>query len=655
MSKYELNFYDYWRIIRRRRWIIGFSFLVVLGASILYTNRQIPVYEASTTVKIEERRTITGLLLTDWFTYSPGDVMTTEAQVIESYPIAEDAARRLGWIDEESAPAEVGRRACAIQDMVSTERLERSNLIQIRVVSNNPEEAAQVANTVAQVYKDKDTEKRNKQAREMREFIERQLRMTEIKLANAEEALKEFKERGAATGVALSLGNKLTDLEFKLASLLERYTEKHPEVVELKAKVASLKEQLKLVPAEDLELARLTREVKVNEESYTMLNKKYKEALITEAEKVEFVSIVNPAVEPGSPIGPSRGLNVIVGGIIGLLLGFVFAFIRENLDTSIGRVEEVEDYLKVPVLGIVPHITAGEEGGRPFRRRLSQEEKISKLRAQLVAHFQPKSSVAEAYRSLQTNIGFAQAARKRHTLLFTSTGPLEGKSITAANCAVALAQMGKKVLLIESDLRRPVLHRMFGLAKDPGLADILVGNLKWQEAQKTVTDMILGEMGLEDILKTPGIENLSIITSGSLPPNPLEILNLPAMEELIRELKGEFDVLIFDSPPILPVADAVVLGSKLEGTVLVYRAGRTARGALRRAKALLDSVKANVLGIVLNDIRAAEMKPSYPYYYYSKYYGVEEKARRRRGSLLAARGRDIFAVLKDVFKRRKHK
>lgn len=571
MAQYELNFYDYWRIIRRRKWIILLSFVLVLVASILFTNMQIPKYEAHAIIKIEQRRTMTGIMLTDWFTYSPGDVMATEVEVIKGRLIAEEATRRLGWIDEKSTPVEIDRAALRIQNMVATERLLFSNLIQITVISNNPREAAQVANTVAQVYRDKDTEKRNRQAEEMRKFIEKQLRMTEIKLADAEQAL----------------------------------------------------------------------EVKINEEAYIMLNKKYKEALITEAEKIELVSIVNPAIEPTSPMGPGRRLNMIVGGIVGLLLGFAFAFIRENLDTSIGRIEEVESYLKTPVLGIIPHITAGEEKRRFLgSRALHGAEKVSLLRKQLVAHFHPKSSVAEAYRSLQTNTEFARLTKKGNTLLFTSTGPQEGKTITAANYAVALAQTNKRVLLIEADLRRPLIHKIFGLKKEPGLTEVLLGSLSWEEAVRKMTDIIMGEMGLEEILKTPGMENLTVLTSGALPPNPVEVLNSPEMTNLIEELKTRFDILVFDCPPVLPVADALILGSKAEGTILVYRAGRTGRGALRRTKTLLEGAKANLLGLVLNDIKATEIEPGSPYYYYyHKYYGAEEEAKRR----------GIFSILKRKF------
>jgi capsular exopolysaccharide synthesis family protein len=626
MPRYEMSFYDYWRIIRRRQWVIILSFIAVLGATIAFTQMQIPIYQASATIKIEERKSMAGLLV-ELLTWGPGDTMATSAELIKSRPIMDEVAKRMGLVSAATPKEEVDRVASSLQGAISCKREGTTNILRIMATSDNGQRAIRLANSTAEAFIAYNFEERRKDARLARKFIEEQLAGVETKLKNAEEELKAFRERGKAAGTTGALTTRLIDLRFKLSSLLRRYTEKHPEVIRIKEEMESLRKELKLAPAEEMELTRIMREVSANEELYLMLQKKFKEAQIREAEKVGTVSIVDRAMG-ANLVSPKRMLNLGVGAVIGLMLGLLLAFVTESMDTSVGTIEEVEDYLKIPVLGVIPHIPEAREEVPLWRRhRVKVKEKGTKLREQLVVHWRPKSTVSEAYRSLQTNIDFSRMGKRGNTLLFVSAEPREGKTLTVCNCAVALAQMGKKVLLIESDLRRPVLHRIFGLKKEPGLTDILVKRLKTQEAIRTTTDIILGDLKMEEVLKTPGLDNLSLLTSGHLPPNPAELLGSPEMKELISELKTRYDVILFDSSPILPVTDGTILGAQVDGVVMVYQVGRAARGALRRAKVQLDNAKAHILGIVLNDIRAAEMRLAPHYYYRYRYYGE----RRKRG------------------------
>lgn len=215
-----------------------------------------------------------------------------------------------------------------------------------------------------------------------------------------------------------------------------------------------------------------------------------------------------------------------------------------------------------------------------------QRQEASEGRERLITFSNPRSPVAEAYRQLRTNIQFSSLDRPVRTLLVTSTNPEEGKSTTLANLAITMAQAGLKVILVDCDLRRPSIHELFGLRNGEGL-----------------TTMVVGDYGERFPLQESGVENLSILPSGPLPPNPSELLGSNRMTEVINKLKAQADYVLFDSPPIIAVTDAAVLASRVDGVILVIKAGETKRELAQKAKALLEKVNANLLGVVLNNVR----------------------------------------------------
>jgi capsular exopolysaccharide synthesis family protein len=244
----------------------------------------------------------------------------------------------------------------------------------------------------------------------------------------------------------------------------------------------------------------------------------------------------------------------------------------------------------------------------------------------LVTYFDPQSTLAETYRTLRTNIEFVTVEKGDKTMMVTSSTSGEGKSTVTANLAMTMTQLGKRTLLVDSDLRKPTVARMFGLDKEPGLAEVIVGNYEWREVIRTVTDIVTGGIGMEDLMKTQGISNLHIITSGAIPPNPAELLNSGNMMEFIKEVSEVYDIVLFDAPPVLHVTDAVILGKKVDGVLVIYKAGDIPRTSLKRTVNLLNSVEVDILGIVLNGIRA-EISADYYDFGYSSYYsyGTEEK------------------------------
>ena len=442
------------------------------------------------------------------------------------------------------------------------------------------------------------------------------------------------------------LNQRLLDLIQERNTLLINYTMDHPQVREQQEKIDNVKAEMllelraKLTTMQDrehtlleqrdryrnrylgfpraaIEMGRFERNVKVNADLLATLKSKYQELQIKSAERIEEVTIIAPAIMPSAPINaPNTELNLMVGSLMGVFLGLVLAFARESFDTSIGTIEGIEEFLKVPVLGVIPQFNGKEmeEAARaalPANASASAVENFSKL----ICLIDPKSPLSESLRSLRANIQFASSERKVKSILFTSAGIGEGKSTCVTNLAITLAQEGQRVLLVDADLRRPIVHQRLGLERVPGLADALVGSTSWRSHVRSATDLMLGLMGADRVMSTPGLDNLHILTSGSEIGNPNEFLNMSKIKTLVSEMNEEYDLVLFDTPPILPVTDAVAFSSRVDGTILVYQVGRIGRNALKRAKFLLDHAQANVMGIVLTNVKS-EVAPDYGAYRY---------------------------------------
>jgi succinoglycan biosynthesis transport protein ExoP len=289
----------------------------------------------------------------------------------------------------------------------------------------------------------------------------------------------------------------------------------------------------------------------------------------------DFITIYAPAEFPVAPVGSSTMRNVALGGATGLMIGVSIAFLLEYLDDTIKSPEDVKRTLSVGVLSALPRM--GSVNGR----------------TPLVVAEQPLDPVAEAFRSLRTNIEFAAVDRPARTLLVTSPLPTDGKTFVAANLAAVVAQGGKRVVLVDADLRHPRQHHQFELSKEPGLTSALLAPERQAAA-----------------LRETGVEGLWIVTSGPQAPNPAELLASTRMRQFVSWLQERADVVVIDSPPVLAVTDAVVLSSIVDGTILVMDSGGTRRPAAVRAMEHLAGVGANVLGTVLNRV-----KPSGDGYY----------------------------------------
>jgi capsular exopolysaccharide synthesis family protein len=302
------------------------------------------------------------------------------------------------------------------------------------------------------------------------------------------------------------------------------------------------------------------------------------------------LTVVDPATPPAEAASPRVLLNTLIAAIIGLALALGLVYLLDYLDDSVKSPDDVESVLGLPTLGAITRMKVGREQGEMYR---------------LATLLFPRSPAAEAFRSLRTNTEFATVDAALKTVLVTSAVPGEGKTTTAANLAVAMAQAGQRTILLDADFRKPGIHKIFALPNASGLSTLLRRD---------------GEP-LDHIQQETEQENLRVITTGPLPPNPAELLRSKRMSAVIDQLSSNADFVVIDSPPVQAVTDAAILASVVDGTLLVVDSGRTHRGTIRSAQDALARAGARVLGVVLNRVASAA---AYDYDFYGAYGGLAD-------------------------------
>ena len=396
--------------------------------------------------------------------------------------------------------------------------------------------------------------------------------------------------------------NRIVEQEVEVRSARSR-------AIEYKKLVDMLSSRLKELPDKTLKYARLERELRLTEKLYLTMKQKHEESRITEAGQRGKVRILDPAVT-ANKIKPNKQNDLMVGIFLALGLGLGYAFLREFLDSTIKAVEQLERKGLV-VLGIIPDMFqkggsqtgAPSKGGPNFQRRL-------------ITHDDPKSPISESFRSLRTNVNYASPDKKIKSLVISSPQPGEGKSTTTANLAIAFAQLRKKTILIDADLRKPVQHNVFDQPRGPGLSEYLIGEID----------------DINSIIHPTEIENLYLITAGGLPPNPSELLGSNNMAELVSRLEKDWEMILFDSPPIVAVTDASLISAETDGIAMVVKAGVTHRAAVDRALDTIKNVKSSLVGVILNSVNPETLGGKYSYYYsyYQYYYHSEDGTKKRK-------------------------
>lgn len=619
----ELTLYDYWRIINRRKWTALLVFISTIISTLIYTRFQPTLYSSSAIINTQPPNIYSKLPGSDISSIDPWGAVSTEIRVIGSMEIASRAA---GIINLKMQQSGSSIRLSANEVLASyvAERVQDSNLISIRAKTDNPYKANDIVNAVIEAYKEYDLEQKSAQARKTLEDIISRKNDIEEKLKNLERQKKNFIEKNPKTGIGGFYADQLAELEIKRKELLEKYTPNHPEIVSIEKRIENIQNKLSQIPAQELDLARITRDLRLQEDLYATISKQYEEAKLGLSSIVSFVSVVNPSFPNTTPVSPNKKLNLTIGMLLGIFLSIVFVFLLENLDVSISTIEEIENFIKLPVLGIIPNI-ASEKRIDNILTDIFRKERfgLDAFRSVLLFNRKYASSVIESYHTLRANIISNLAQKGPISIVISSSGAAEGKTLTAINFALASAHSGLKTLLIDADMRRPVIHQIFGLPKQPGLSDLLVGKVDYRETLRENVDFITGGLNSSHVIKFQGIENLKIITCGTSPANVVDLLDNADWEKFISFAKAEFDIVVLDAPPVLLFIDSVILAKKTDGAVLVYKAGKIARGALKRAKDQINGVDAKMIGVVLNGVRASEMGPKYGYYSYdySRYSG----------------------------------
>ena len=473
-------------------------------------------------------------------------------------------------------------------------------------------------------------------------LMELELQLTDLELKNYDEShpkvqelsknIQETKDNLTSEVLKIAEGENLIDPVSQIRTYLGKQISLRVELVTYQTKAQDLKKiieeynsDLSNLPEKELNVARLERDRTVNNEIYMMLLKKMEEARIMEEGRIGNIRVIDKAILPRIPIAPRKAMNIIIGLIVGIVLGVGMAVFLESMDVSLKSIDDIENKTGLPVLAAIPLMDA--KGGRYGRysrygksgygygrsssksskkATISQEattKEALKIAEHLVTHTSPKSAISETYRSLRTSLQFADVDKPVKSVIITSANPGEGKSTTVANLAIATAQMNLKTLLVDSDLRKPVLHSLFGYDKKPGLIDVINNG--------TLTD---------EFLHKTDIDNLWLLTCGSVPPNPSEMLGSQAMRELQQQFLSQFDYIFYDTPPIVAVTDAVVLSTIVDSLALVVKFGETTAQSTLHTVNILRQVNTKVSGAILNSVDIQSRYGSRDYYYYYHYY-----------------------------------
>lgn len=676
----KLHFLDYWRIIRIRKTVILAVFLLVVITATLVTFILPESYASTARIKVErDRSDITELQSGGGQSlgYDPFFIQT-EFEVIQSETILDPVINRLS-LATKWAKTFGGRTLKTVEarrilkGKLRLTPVRNTSLIDVTVYDPSPEDARDIANAIAEEYQRHRVDERRKltrggiealetrfedqegKIREARELVDRlrkELNINDIMASEGTgaplltaDALRHFKQLHTENTIEYvrqqTLIDDLEKMSFEqlteaiptavqdtiLSSLLEQrtladqrlvmlqkdYGPGHTEVQKAQAQVAELSTKIKqrvegvmmalkarvnslkrgvdkideeVKKAESTDIAKATesrpywdakRRLDELERFRQLIYLKIAtEKIDVELPKTVMVQIIETAVPGMTPVKPNKPLNIALGVIIGLVVGIGLAFFIEYLDTSVKTIDDVERALQSPVLGVIPQNVG-----------LMIEEGI-------------ESPHAEAYRVLRTNLLFSRKDEKLNTIAVVSAGAGEGKSTTVFNLAAVFAQSGQRVVVVDSDLRRPTLHKMLKVTNSIGL-----------------TNYLLKQNSLEEVIQTTNIPTLDFLASGKLPSSSLGILSSQQMRDLINELKQRYDFVFFDSPPIMGVSDASILASAVDMTLQVIQYRRYPQPMNIRAKQLIEKVGGNLVGIVLNNIN---MSQDESYYYYSGYY-----------------------------------
>lgn len=604
------------RVLRKHKKII--LGLVLVTVLMVFIGNQIatPIYEATTAIMVigsGESGPESALNVLD-----KARVVTNQKEIIKSYPVLEEVVRRLR-LDEQKGlikPDPLQKLKGSISDSISNffsgikrmlgkakspqpvdnvramvgqlqgkktiraENVVGSDIILVSVCTDESAEATQIANTLAEVHVTKNIETKRKRISSMADFVDQQLGDARERLRDAEERLRKFKEEvkivdSQSAEPAKNLFTRKEELERDLRKFdterqvlkAQGYKDEHPDIKSLDTKIEALKNNIKNVE-EQLEgyakpvltLARLTRVVEACESVYKDLIQRKDKIHMMEATVVPDVEIVSRAQEPDDPIKPKKTLNLIIGIIVSLMMGCSIALVLEYFDRSIKSERDIRVHLDLPVLGSVS-IRPGD-----------------------VSSIGSGGPLPEDYRKLRISLLLTEPSRSSQTIMVVSPNSGVGVTQVASNLAWAMAlREDFKVLLIDTNFRKPSLHRVFGLDNTYGLVDYCTGAVTEEQI----------------ILKKTKVSGLVVITAGQIPDNPAELLDSGKMRSFVERIKSRYNLVLFDSSPVISYSDSLIMGTYLDRTIMVVCLGKTIREEAQKTKDLLQQTKCKLEGVIL--------------------------------------------------------
>ena len=620
----NLDLREFWKTLMRRKGLVLGILLTTILLALLFTLLSTPVYRATSTVQIEREA---GAKLAETDVLGPGDIrdprgyFDTQLELISSRFLIAQVIRELQLDETAISPSLFGQVKAlfrsntdaetnlidSLLDNITIEPIRNSRLVDVHVETPNAELSAKIANALANNFVTNNQSKRSFLTSETTTALEKKIADAKEKLQNSERQLNEYSRQNGILGADDNYQTQSTTINLIVTKLSEQIVQAENDRIKIETsdrasrseiegarkRVNLLREELSVRQGELLEqqskmigYKSLQREVLNNQEVFQSLLKRIEDIDLAGSMTTNNVWVVNKADVPTTRYKPKLSTNLAFATLLGLLLGVAAAFLKEFMYDGIKNVADLEQITDLPILAAIP-----------AAKKNASAHKIARL---VVSD--PKSSIAEAFRSLRTTLRFStvETQQSSHVIYVTSACANEGKTTTASNLALAYANAGVKTLLVDADLRNPSFGEALAANAKIGLADYLQGKVE-----------------SDQLLHKAQADNLYIMTAGEPPKDPVELLSSKRLQQFLDQARRNFEVIILDGPPVLGLADSLLLSSLADSTLLTVNSRDTKVAAVQNAIKRLRQAHSNLIGIVLNKVdTSGRLGYDYDYYYY---------------------------------------
>lgn len=540
---------EYANLLWHWSWLLILFAVIAGGGAYYYSSLQTPQYQARALAMINVAPSSQEYMSI----YYGQQLAESYSQIMVTHPVQEAVAARLGLE--------------SLTGSIKVSPIENTQLMDVIVTDTDPIRAALIANTLIEVFSEQIQADQASRYDESKQNLKSQLDVLDEQIQNT------------SADLAI-IGQEIQDINTNLTSLRQQSTLLFTpeELIAQNNKISQAETDLQTKLSQQAQLQTVLQNYRT---SYSILLQSYESIRLAESQSSSGILLKDPAVASSIPVQPQPIRSALLSAVVGLFIAVGIVFLKEFLDDSLRDPQEFSRRWGIPIIGMITSFNTGNG-------------------YEMITAEEPRAPVSEAFRSLRTNIQFASVASPIHTLVVTSPSPSEGKTLVAGNLACVVAQGGHKVVVVDSDMRRPRVHQLFQLKNRLGLAD----------------QFLRPQNDLKDTLQPTGVKNLYALTSGSLPPNPSELLGSQRMIDIIHSLENQFDLVILDAPPSLVVTDANVLANRVDGVLLVIKPSISKRAEITQALEQLIQVKANIIGIVINgvNVKSSRYKPYHRYY-----------------------------------------